>query len=310
MPEQIDAISTTVEATYKAREVEGIVDLYFYRKIGFWLAQRFAERNVRPATVSLLGGVVGIVAGHLYYYPLLAVNILGVGLHIIANALDNADGQLARLTNQQSRSGRILDGVVDHIVWLGVYVHLALRHVAGGGSSWIWFLALAAGLSHAAQAAVADYSRNAYLYFGRGRSGVDFDSASSLQKNYRELPWRGRILEKILFIIYANSTRQQEMLLPGLTRLQETVARDFPREMPAWLQSRYRTTARPVLKWCGWLMTNARMFLLFFLFLIAKPTWFFWVELTLFNGLLGYVIFQQQEISESVLELIEHPPPA
>jgi hypothetical protein len=64
------------------------------------------------------------------------------------------------------------------------------------------------------------------------------------------------------------------------------------------------------MKRCGWLMTNARMFLLFFLFVIAKPTWFFWIEITLFNALLGYVIFQQHEISKSMLELIERPPPA
>jgi hypothetical protein len=31
MPVQIIESSTTPEATYKAREVEGILDLYFYR---------------------------------------------------------------------------------------------------------------------------------------------------------------------------------------------------------------------------------------------------------------------------------------
>ena len=124
------------------------------------------------------------------------------------------------------------------------------------------------------------------------------------------MPWRGRFLEKVLLIIYARATRQQEKLLPDLARLRERIERDFPQEMPAWLQLHYRTTARPVVKWCGWLMTNARMFLLFFLFVIAEPTWFFWIELTLFNSLLAYVIFQQREISEAMLELLERPPPA
>jgi phosphatidylglycerophosphate synthase len=301
--------ATTVEATYKTREVEGFADVYFYRKIGFWLAQRFAERGIRPATVTLLGGVFGIVAGHLYFYPFVAVNLLGIAFHIVANAFDNADGQLARLTNQQSHSGRILDSVVDHVVWFGVYVHLALRHVAGGGSSWIWLLALAAAMSHGAQAAAADYCRSAYLYFVKARSKTNFDSAIALQKIYRETPWRGHFLEKILLVIYTRATRQQEKLLPHLARLHEKVEGDFPEEIPAWLQSRYRTTARPVMKWCGWLMTNARMFVLFFLFVMAKPTWFFWIELTVFNALLLYVTFQQREISESVLESIEHPPP-
>ncbi len=302
--------ATTVEATYKTREVEGFADVYFYRKVGFWLAQLFAERNVRPATVTLIGGAFGVLAGHLYFYRLLAVNLLGVALHVVANALDNADGQLARLTNQQSRSGRVFDSVVDHVVWFGVYLHLALRHIAGGGSAWIWLLALAAGMSHGAQAAVADYSRCAYLYFVKGRSKANFDSAISLQKDYREMPWRGRFLEKVLLIIYARATRPQEKLLPDLARLHERTERDFPQEMPAWLQSRYQTAARPVLKWCGWLMTNSRMFLLFFLFIVAAPAWFFWIELTAFNVLLAYVIFQQRKISKSMLQLIERPSPA
>jgi phosphatidylglycerophosphate synthase len=300
---------SALETTYKVREAEGFADIYFYRKIGFWLAQRFAERNVSPATVTLVGGIFGLLAGHLYFYRLLALNLLGLGLHVVANALDNADGQLARLTNQQSRRGRILDSVVDHVIWFGIYVHLALRHVAGGGSSWIWLVAFGAAMSHGAQAAVADYCRNGYLYFVKGKSKASFDSAFSLQKDYRALPWRGRFLEKVLFVIYARATRQQENLLPELARLHERMERDFPQELPAWLQSRYRTTARPLMKWCGWLMTNARMFFLFFLFIIAEPTWFFWIELTLFNALLGYVIFQQREIAESMIELIDNSPP-
>jgi phosphatidylglycerophosphate synthase len=308
VPEQIDA--NTVEATYKTREVEGFADIYFYRKIGFWLAQRFAGRGIRPATVTLLGGVVGIIAGHLYFYRSLAINLLGLALQVVSNAFDNADGQLARLTNQQSRSGRILDSVVDHVVWFGIYLHLVLRQVAGGGSTWIWLVALAAALSHGTQGIVADYCRTAYLYFVKGKTKANFDFAINLQKQYRDLGWQGRFLEKILFAIYARATRQQEKLLPDLARLHERIERDFPEEMPAWLQSHYRAMARPVIKSCGWLMTNARMFLLFFLFIIAEPSWFFWIEITLFNALLGYVIFQQQKISESVVELIDHPPSA
>ena len=65
---QIIEPSGAPEATYKAREVEGILDLYFYRKIGFWLAQFFARLNVTPAGVSLFGALCGVIAGHLYFY--------------------------------------------------------------------------------------------------------------------------------------------------------------------------------------------------------------------------------------------------
>ena len=55
------------ETTYKTREVEGILDLYFYRRIGYWLAQFFARLKITPAGVSLLGALCGVMAGHLYF---------------------------------------------------------------------------------------------------------------------------------------------------------------------------------------------------------------------------------------------------
>ena len=88
MPAQITQLPAALEATYKAREVEGILDLYFYRKIGFWLARFFARLNLTPSAVTLMGGVFGVFAGHLYYYRDLRINVAGMLLHVVANALD------------------------------------------------------------------------------------------------------------------------------------------------------------------------------------------------------------------------------
>src|SRR5213592_5179221 len=155
MPVQIIEPSTSLEATYKAREVEGILDIYFYRKIGFWLAQFFARLNVTPAGVSLFGALCGVIAGHLYFYRELSTNIIGMALHVFANALDNADGQLARLTQRESREGRVIDSVADHLVFVSIYLHLTLRCVFEGSSPAIFLLAFTAGISHALQGAAA-----------------------------------------------------------------------------------------------------------------------------------------------------------
>ena len=306
MPEQqIDAPPSKLEATYKARDVEGIIDLYFYRKIGFRLAQFFARLKMTPAQVTLVGGLFGVVAGHLYYYRDLRLNMLGMLLHVIANALDNADGQLARLLNQNSRTGRLIDSVVDHVIWTSVYLHITLRYLAEGGSSWVWLLAAAAGFSHALQAAAADYYRNGYIYFVKNRSRADFAPSSILHEEYRKMRWFSEPGQKLLFALYMNITRQQELLSPDLKRLHERVERDFPDEIPAWLQSRYRNNARPALKWWGFLMTNTRMFFLFILFLIGQPVWFFWIALVVFNALLLYLILQQKGKFRSLLEVLE-----
>src|SRR5438132_11132640 len=119
MPAQVvSTAAPKIEATYKAREVEGVFDLYFYRPIGFWLAQFFARLKMTPAAVSLLAGLLGVIAGHLYYYRNLGINVAGMMPHVCANTLDNADGHRARLTHRESREGRIIDSIADHLVFV------------------------------------------------------------------------------------------------------------------------------------------------------------------------------------------------
>ena len=310
MPEQIDSTLSPLEATYKTRDGEGIVDLYFYRKIAFRLAQLFAKLRMTPTMVTLLGGVVGIAAGHLYFYRDLRLNIIGMILHICANLLDNADGQLARLLNQKDRKGRIIDSLVDHLIFLNIYVHLALRCLAEGASPAVILLAIAAGVSHALQGAAADYYRNAYLYFVKGRSGADWDSSHVLQNDYRQFSWSRNAWDKFLLTTYLNFTRQQELLSPRLRQLRDLTERSFRSGVPDSLRRLYRDAARPMLRSWGLLMTNTRMFFLFLFLVLARPTWYFWLELSVFNFLLIYLIVRQERVSRSFLARPDWSPEA
>jgi CDP-alcohol phosphatidyltransferase len=304
MRAQIVERPSVVEATYKAREVEGILDLYFYRKIGFWLAQLFAKLKITPAGVSLIGGVCGVVAGHLYYYQDLRTNIAGMILHVWANALDNADGQLARLTGSESRDGRVIDSLFDHLIWLSIYVHLGLRCLSEGPFIAIALLAFAAGISHGLQGAAADYYRSCYFFFIKGRTRADLNSSAVLSSDYQELSWRSKPWNKFLLASYLNFTRQQEMLAPKLKKLRDMADRVFPNQIPDWLKMRYESAARPMFKWWSLLMTNTRMLLLFALLLINQPIWYFWIELTVFNLLLICLVLRQENMSQSLLALV------
>ena len=305
MLQRTEALPSGVEATYKAREVEGVFDLYFYRPIGFRLAQLFARLQMTPAGVSLLAGIFGVVAGHLYYYRDLGINVAGMVLHVCANTLDNADGQLARLTHRQTRDGRIIDSIADHMVFVSVYLHLTLRYLFQGASPAICFLALAAGISHALQGAAADYYRSTYLYFVTAGARTGVDSSSGLRSDYRKLTWRQAPWRKLLVALYLNFTRQQEMLAPGLKRLRDVGSQLFHGEIPDWLRTRYRNLARPMVKWWGLLMTNTRMLVLFTLLFISQPVYYFWFELIPLNLLFVYLLFRQENMAESLLERLE-----
>jgi phosphatidylglycerophosphate synthase len=305
MLQQTDALRSGVEATYKGREVEGVLDLRFYRPTGFWLAQFFARLKMTPAAVSLLAGVFGVVAGHLYYYRNLSINVAGMMLHVCANTLDNADGQLARLTRRESREGRIIDSLADHLVFVSVYLHLTLRCLFEGSSPAIFLLAFAAGISHALQGAAADYYRGTYLYFVTTgtRTGVDF--SSGLRSDYSKLTWCHTPWQKLLLALYLNFTRQQEMLAPRLKTLRDVVAQLFHGKVPVSLRTRYRNLASPMLKWWRLLMTNIRMLVLFALLFIGQPVYYFWFELIPLNLLFVYLLFRQENMAESVLKSAE-----
>jgi phosphatidylserine synthase len=308
MPAQVVHTATSkIESTLKAREVEGVLDLYFYRPLGFRLAEFFVHLKVTPAGVSLLAGLCGVMAGHLYFYRSLAVNIAGMVLHVCANALDNADGQLARLTHQESRKGRIIDSVADHLGFASVYIHLTLRCAFAGASPAIWLLALAAAISHALQGAAADYYRNAFLYF-TGGARTEIDSSSALRSDYRKLSWRHRAWDKILIALYLNFTLQQEMLAPRLKQLSETANTAFQGRIPSWLEKRYRNIACQTLAWWRLLMTNTRMLVLFLVLFLGQPVYYFWFELIPLNVLFVYLIARQEKMAESLERLVvTHP---
>lgn len=301
--EVLHAGAAKIEPTLKAREVEGTLDLCFYRPIGFRLAAFFARLKISPAAVSLLAGVFGVVAGHLYFYRSLATNAAGMVLHVCANTLDNADGQLARLTRKESRNGRIIDSVADHLGFASVYIHLALRCFLAGASPAIWVIALGAAMSHALQGAAADYYRTAYLYFAGG-ARAEIDSSHALRSDYQKLSWTRRGWDKFLLALYLNFTLQQEMLAPSLKKLRDVSNTAFHGRIPDWLQNRYREAAGGMLKWWRLLMTNTRMLILFIVLLMGQPVYYFWFELVPLNVLFIYLMVRQERMAQSLEPLV------
>jgi hypothetical protein len=139
------------------------------------------------------------------------------------------------------------------------------------------------------------------------RSRGDFDSSAALRSDYQTLTWREGPWQKFLLVLYLNFTRQQEMISPVLKKFRETVDRLFHEQIPEWLTVQYRNAARPVFKFWGVLMTNSRMLLLFTLLLFDRTAWFFWIEITIFNLLLIYLLFREESMCRSLLEVVKQP---
>ena len=297
------AVRADIEATYKAREIEGFLDLHFYRKIGFALARLFARMGLTPNAVTLLGTVAGVAAGHLYFYRDLATNVLGMFLHVVANTMDNADGQLARLINRQSPSGRVVDGISDNLVFGSVYLHLSLRFVAEGGSAGIWVIALLAALSHSVQSAAAEFCRDAYLRFAVRKSG-SFNLSSDLRPQYESVTWGKHFWKKLLLRLHLNYVVEQEMMCPCVLRLEGAARGSFPGDVPHSFGVHYRERNLGMIPWLNLFRTNTRMLLLFVLLFLGRPVWYFAAELIPLNLLLVVVLVRQNTICRQMELLV------
>lgn len=145
---------------FKAYEIEELADVYFFRPLGAVIAHASRPVGISPTGLTVLGGIVGMAAGALMYWP--SLGLLGFALLVLHSVLDSADGQLARLTNRTSELGRILDGVGGYATWAASYVAIAMGVVARGGGNSIFLWAVAAGICTALQAQLYDYHRSVY----------------------------------------------------------------------------------------------------------------------------------------------------
>ena len=237
------AATPGVAATYKAGEVEETLDVWFYRPLGYQIARAASRLRLTPNAVTAMGGLLGILAGHLFLYRGWVPAASGIALLVTSEAFDSADGQLARLTGQYSRLGRILDGLASNLVFTSIYVHRDPRragarfprrdraHPDGGR------VALDAMLC-------GRLLPERLLYLG-GVGRGELDEAQGLETDYRALSWTRDLGHKLVFRLYLNYTRQQEMLTRSFRALQREVAASYPEARPAWLARRTaRSTSR------------------------------------------------------------------
>lgn len=292
-----------IESTYKHKDTEEFMDIYFFRPTGYLLACSARSLKLAPNTITMIGMILGVVSGHLFYYSSLTVNIMGIFLKIFSNMLDSADGQLARMTKTESKAGRILDGISSHLIFTSIYIHLCLRVIHEGGSGWIFAAALLAGACHYIQAAWGDYFRNAYMYMVEGQGFSEMESLDQLLTRYRALGWKDNFPNK--FINYCELRYIQS--LQGFTlsfrTLQSLIETAYRGEIPPWLTKEYRRMIKPMNKYYNALTINVRQFTLFVLLLLKRPEFFFLFELSVLSIVFVYAVIIQEKRMKLLLTL-------
>ena len=108
-----------VMSTIKMMDIEERFDLYFSRFFGLFFAKLGRKWHLTPTQISIVSLLIGVVGGGLLYYQdRLEITLTAMVLITLAGVLDSADGQLARMTGQSTEFGRIVDGVIDNLVFV------------------------------------------------------------------------------------------------------------------------------------------------------------------------------------------------
>ena len=238
------------------------------------------------------------MAGHFYYYRDLRLNLLGMVLHVLSNALDNADGQLARLTKQGSRdrararrtcrSPRLCEHLWAPLSPLYRRRGIAPRLARGACRGYESLCAKRRGGLFSQRLALLRRGKIARASWIRpgpcGWSSITFAGASAPRK-------------KFLLKLYLNYTRQQEWLAPRLAELKRAARKTND----GVIAEAYLQAGRPMLLWLNLLATNPRMILLFALLLVGQPVWYFFAELTVFNLVLVMLLRREDMVCRRVL---------
>ena len=303
---KIKQLKQQYRQTLKSEDTEETFDLIFYRPLGFCWALLAKKLGVTPNAITIASIFLGVGAGVCFYFNNIWINILGVLLLVWADSFDSADGQLARMTKQYSRIGRILDGLSGDFWFAAIYIAICLRENVTSeffmAHTWvIWVVAVATGVCHGIQAAMADYYRQFHLYFLKGAEGSELDSAQDLWKKWHELSWKRNFFQKFTLMFYTNYTVGQEKRTPRMQALRRALREKYHGDIPADFRASFRALSKPLMKFTNILSFNTRTFALFAAILIFQMPWlYFAFELIVLNILLVYMMWRHERICRSL----------
>jgi phosphatidylglycerophosphate synthase len=198
---------TEFKTSLKNPYAEELIDLAFYRPVAFLLVKCIAPLPLTPNQISVGAMIAGIGAGIALAGGTAAHFVFGGLLFCLSNILDCSDGMIARLKKNGTKTGRIVDGLVDYVASGAVYVGfgIGLTKAIQAGSlhlpfnAWLLVaLAIASAILHSIS---SDNCRNAFVRQSSGKADEDEKTIFS-EELARLQQSKGHLADKVLTRIY------------------------------------------------------------------------------------------------------------
>lgn len=210
------------KSSLKSFDVEEILDLVIYRPISFLFVKAIYFTNLTPNQLSIISMFFGIATGVAFYFGNYFFVVLGGIFIFLSNVFDCADGQLARLKKNGTKVGRIIDGFIDYVTGISIFVGMGftLLYITGN-PLYSWGLAALGGFSRIMQNMFFDNYRNMYLQFVYNKMrdvNGEIDEFTEEKERIKNLP--GKKIDKILIDMYLfycnfqkNTTRHIDLIV-------------------------------------------------------------------------------------------------
>ena len=241
-----------VQASLKYRDVEEGYDVYFSRYYGLHIANFGKYLGLTPTNLTTLSVFVGMIGGGLLYFQdQIGIIVVAAILIILAGVLDSADGQLARMTEQTSEFGRILDGIADSLVFIACYVG-GTTYLAFTPEGHLWYILLASvsGYIHNLKNGVYDFYKNEFLYYCGEKDEARVFAPYEIKQ--RKKARSGRF-EKLAYLLYYDYVRRQ-FKFNSRSKKTLTAFRGYfeNNKTKGKFQKLYYENHKPILVWWSW----------------------------------------------------------
>lgn len=302
-----------LQASFKSKDTEEWLDVYFTRPIGLVFAIFWNKLGVHPNVITILSIFLGVGAGIMFGYTDLMHNILGVLLLMFANFCDSTDGQMARLTGKKTLLGRVLDGFSGDLWFVTIYFAIIFRlfnqNIPGTELHWhllIFVLAFVAGvMCHSPQSSLADYYRQIHLLFLKGKEGSELDNYAQQRQIYESLP-KSKWLDRLFYYNYANYCKSQEKRTPKFQKMMEVVKERYGsvENMPQELKEQFIKGSRPLMKYTNILTFNVRAITLYVTCLLNCPWVYLLVEIIILSIIYIYMHKKHESLCAEITNQI------
>ena len=302
-----------LQASFKSKDTEEWLDVYFTRPIGLVFAIFWNKLGVHPNVITILSIFLGVGAGIMFGYTDLMHNILGVLLLMFANFCDSTDGQMARLTGKKTLLGRVLDGFSGDVWFVTIYFAIIFRlfnqNIPGTELHWhllIFVLAFVAGvMCHSPQSSLADYYRQIHLLFLKGKEGSELDNYAQQRQIYENLP-KSKWFDRLFYYNYANYCKSQEKRTPKFQKMMEVVKERYGsvENMPQELKEQFIKGSRPLMKYTNILTFNVRAITLYVTCLLNYPWVYFLVEIIILSIIYIYMHKKHESLCAEITNQI------